>query len=251
VAARHIQCNTREQAQAAYERLKAGGYANSWPNVLKDYSTNLVTKGMDGSLGWVSKTGLVPNVDNAKLLQEQISDWQIGLHEPIEAAGVWHVIEITERADARPQTFPEAKQRVMTDMLPGFQDALVKDWLKSEHDKADIEMLGKFAPGQGLTPEELYARAMAVSDPQTKVELLTMLQQDYPDDERADDALFMAAYAAMAAYKDLRVADRLLEQLLTEYPDTSFKDDAQYLRENLYNPAVRNPRSIDDLRQGN
>ena len=68
---------------------------------------------------------------------------------------------------------------------------------------------------------------------------------------RADDALFMGAYAAMEAYQDLSVAARLLDKLISEYPDSEFKADAEYLRENLYNPTVRNPTTVDDLRRSN
>jgi peptidyl-prolyl cis-trans isomerase C len=247
---RHIQCESRDQAQAVYDRLRKAKDPNPWPKVVWEYSTNLVTKGADGELGWVSETGFVPNINDPGEFSKRVAPLAMGLHEPFRVGGVWHVVEVTQRVEERPQTFTEAMQKVKTDMMPGFQDAIIKDWLKAERERYDIVLEGKFAPGQGLSADELYARAMAVADAERKVELLVLLQQDYPDHERADDALFMAAYAAMGAFKDLRVADRLLETLLSEYPDSEFKADADYLRENLYNPAVRNPRSVEDLKQG-
>ena len=109
--------------------------------------------------------------------------------------------------------------------------------------------MGRFAPGQGLSVEELFTRAMAVADPMQKIELLNLVHSDYPESGRADDALFMAANVALETWADVKVAERYLRLLLEDYPDSDLAGDAQFLMDNLYNPDVMNPSSVEDLRK--
>ena len=67
--------------------------------------------------------------------------------------------------------------------------------------------------------------------------------------DRADDALFMAANVAVDSGMDLKVAERYLLRLLEDYPDSELVEDARFLGENLYNPAIRNPQSMEELRK--
>ena len=45
------------------------------------------------------------------------------------------------------------------------------------------------------------------------------------------------------------MAERYLTLLLKEYPASDLAADATFLRDNLYNPKVMNPESIEDLKQ--
>ena len=159
------------------------------------------------------------------------------------------MVEVTHREYERPQTFTEAKDKLLQDMLPAWQDGVIKDYLLSARTTYPVKMLGAYAPGQGATEDELFRRAMVVTDPEKKLALLSMIHTDYPTGSRADDALFISANVALETWQDGRIAERYLRMLIDEYPDSELIEDAKFLKKNLYNPKVLNPKSIEDLKQ--
>ena len=134
-------------------------------------------------------------------------------------------------------------------MMPGYQDGIVKGYLREARKQHQVEMFGNYAPGKGLSPDELFSRALAVADADRKIELLNLLYTDYPESERADDALFVAATVALEDWQDAKVAQYYLEILLEEYPNSDLVEDAIFLKDNLYNPEVLNPKSVEELRK--
>ncbi len=249
VMSRHVECLNRDDADLAYQRLTTGGPQNTFPKVVDEMSVNKDTKKEGGVTGWFAKGGFIPFIRNSEEYANKVYDLDIGLHPPIKVADRWHVVEVTHREYERPQTFTEARDKVMVDMLPGWQRAVVKDFLLSERKKYPVRMLGEYAPGKGATEEELFRRALAVTDAEKKLELLSMIHTDFPDGDRADDALFVSANVALETWQDARIAERYLLMMLEEYPDSELADDAKYLLDNLYNPKVMNPQSIEDLQQ--
>jgi TolA-binding protein len=76
-----------------------------------------------------------------------------------------------------------------------------------------------------------------------------MIADDFPDSDRADDAMFMAANTAIENLVDLSVGAAILEDLVELYPQSDLIDDATFILENLYNPKFRQPTSIEDIRR--
>jgi hypothetical protein len=216
---------------------------------MTDLSTNEETKKLEGSVGWFNQGGFIPSVQGSSQFTTTAYGLEMGLNPPFMVKDRWHVVEILKRENERPMTFSEARGQVEAEMLPAWQDGIIKDFYRNARKTAKVEMLGRFAPGQGLSVDELFARAVGVVDPQQKLELLNLVHTDYPESGRADDALFMAANVAMDTWTDVKVAERYLNLLLEEYPDSELAPDAQFLRDNLYNPDVLNPKSIDSLRK--
>lgn len=249
VMTRHVECLTRADAELAYKRLMTGEYENNFLHVVADMSVNEETKKEGGNTGWFTKGGFIPYIRDSEEYADKVFDLEIGLHPPIQVADRWHVVEVTHRENSRPQTYAEARETVRTDMMPAWQDAIIKDYLLEARTKYGVEMLGQYAPGQGATPAELFNRALAVRDPQQKIDLLNMIYTDYPQSDKADDALFMMANVSLDHWQDVRVAERYLRMLLEEYPDSELREDATFLRENLYNPRKLNPQSIEDLKE--
>jgi len=249
VYARHIECKTKAKADEAYRRLIEGGKRNDWMNVMVDLSVNQDSKDMDGSVGWFNQGGVIPFIHGSEKFTNEVYGFEKGLHPPFLIADRWHVVEVLGRENERPMSFAEAKDQVELAMMPGWQDAIIKGYLRESRKKHTVEMFGEFAPGQGLSPDELFSRALAVVEPQRKIELLNLLYTDYPESERADDALFLAANVALDSWQDARVAQMYLGILLEEYPDSDLTEDATFLEENLFNPAVLNPKSMEDLRK--
>lgn len=249
VMARHVECLSKADADLAYTRLESGEFKNSFAHVVLEMSVNTDTKADGGNIGWFNRGGFVPNIRGGEEFTTVVYDFDIGLHEPVMIADRWHVVDVINREYERPQTFPEAKDQVRTDMMPGWQNTIIKDYLLAARQTYNVTMVGRFAPGKGSTADELFNRAMAVVDVEQKLALLSMIHTDFPTDPRADDALFMSANVALETWQDRRVAERYLTILIKEYPDSELIEDAKFLKKNLNNPNVLNPQSIDDLRQ--
>ncbi len=249
VNARHIECLTKDAAEKAYQRLVAGGKRNDWMSVMVEMSVNEESKVHEGSVGWFNQDATIPFIKGSMKFINEVFDLEIGLHPPFRILDQWHVVEILKRVNERPSTFSEVKATVELEMMPIWQEAIIRDFLLEARKQHNVEMLGEFAPGRGLSVDELFARAMAVSSVDRKIELLDLVYSDYPESDRGDDALFMAANIVLEARMDTRNAERYLLKLLEEYPDSELAEDAKFLKDNLHNPEVLNPKSIEELRK--
>ncbi|RKZ13923.1 hypothetical protein DRQ50_09750 [bacterium] len=249
VLARHVQCAGKAEADQAYERLQSDGRTNAFPFVVKDLSNNRLTAAEGGSLGWFNEGGFIPNVRDSEQLAKIAYNRPDGLNPPLFAGGAWHVIEVEGREPPRPMTFNEARSKVEQDFLPSFQSQLVTDYLAEARTRYPVEYSGQFAPGGGVSAEALFQRARVVTDPEKQLEILTVVIEDFPESDRVDDSLFLAAQAVMERWGEARLASRYLQRLVDEYPDSELVEDAKYLLENMGNSKIWSPESIEDLRR--
>lgn len=247
--ARHVECLTKAAADQAYSRLMKGGLENDFAHVVHDFSKNLETGKNSGELGWFNKGGFVPFIANSDQFTDIAADLERGLHPPFRVGDRWHVVEIINKEYGRPMTYKEAREQVVKAMMPGHQDKIIKDYLREARQRHQVTLQGTFAPGKGMSPETIFARGMALADPQAKLDMFALVVTDFPDNEKADDALFMSAMVALDTWQDRRVAEGFLTRLLEEYPDSELAEDARFLRENLYNPKALSPSSIEELRK--
>jgi hypothetical protein len=217
--------------------------------MVKEYSTHEKTKTMDGDLGYFNPGGALPLVPASREFTEKACELEKGLNPPMHHAGKWHIIDILEIKPERPMTFNQARDQVEADMLPGYQDAIVKDYLASAREQYGVTIEGIFAPGEGLSPDQLMLQAMTTTDPTRALELYKIIFTDFPDAKEADNALFLAANTALDTFADRRIADRYLGMLLERYPDSELVEDAQYLRDNLGNPNLLSPESFEEQQQ--
>ena len=249
VMARHIECSNRTDAQAAYDRLQRGGPKDTFPFVVADYSVNAATRANSGELGWFNEGGFVPDITDASRFTTIAFGLRDGLNPPVEVNGRWHVLEIMRRENARPMTFAEARDQVKQDMMPGFQEGVVQDYLRQARVTYPVQTFGQYAPGGGLSAEQIFARAMALPDSENKIDMFMLVVSEYPASDRVDDALFMAAQVYLDLWGDSRSAARCLTELTEKFPESELVDDARYMLENLDNPAALNPQSIEELRR--
>lgn len=246
---RHIECSDKASADKAYRRLQSKDPKDGWVYVCADFSINEKTRKLEGDAGWVSDGTVVPLVDSGVDFSRAVFNLPIGVNPPLKVGDRWHVVEVTHREYERNSSFEEVKDTIKNEMLPGYQDALIKGYLKEARAKQGVEYKGRFTPGQGMTPQQLFERAMFNQDIMRRIEILLMIAQDFPDSDRADDALFMAANTAIENVTDLTVGADILETLVESYPESEFVDDAKFILENLHNPKFRQPTSIEDIRR--
>jgi peptidyl-prolyl cis-trans isomerase C len=248
VRSRHVECLTEQEANKVYELLVADGSPANFMKVAAEYSVNTASLAQQAEVGWYNRNGVIPFLLNGKLFTQLTFDLEMGLHPPIQVVDRWHVVEILERRPGRTMTFNEARKIVKESMLPAFYDGMVKDYLLEARNTYSVTRLGKYAPGQGLDVDGIMERASLVADPLIKLDFYRMVFTDFPDDDRADDALFMCALVSMDNFADSRTAMRYLDLLIAKYPESDLREDVVFLKKNMYNTDKLNPKSIEELR---
>lgn len=244
--ARHVQARDRQSAFAAYDALRQG---RPFPTVVALGSVNEMSSKLAGDLGWFNKGGYIPAIPYGKQFSETVWDWPIGLHEPVQINGDWHVVEILRREQERPLTLEEARDRVISELTPLVKQQRLDEFLRQAKRDARIEYLGANRPGQGRSPVELLRAAQLAKTPEQQIDILQMILEDYPESDAVDDALFLLANVYLDAWADVPFASQVLDRLVTEHPESEYREQAQYLLENLGNPNFLRPTSLEDLRK--
>ena len=245
--ASHVECATREDAEHAYREIV--DKHRTLARVAAEMSTNAETRIQEGNLGWFNRGGFIPFLAQSKEFTEQIWDLKQGINPPVEFEGHWHVIAVHERRYERQQTLEEAYDRVVSDLMPDFQAAVIDDWMRKARAEVDVEYQGELRPGHGKSAEELLERAYYVNDIQAKLDLLAMLVDDFPESDLADDALFVAGNLVLDTWGDRRQASVLFRELVKRYPDSVYREDSQYILDHLNEPGMLHPKSIEELRK--
>lgn len=245
VHASHVECLTREDAEAAYRMITEDKVPLH--TVATQHSQNERTKKDGGVIGHFNRTSQVSGIRDPQGFTEKVWDCQLGVNPPFRHLDRWHVVVIHQRSDDRPQTLEEAYQRVVNDMQTDFRKDIVEGWLRTAQATADIQYFGEYRPGKGKSPQELMERAVHVADIQVKIDLLTMLAEDYPESELADKALFLIANLMLDELNDYRQAGIVLRRLMERYPKSELFESAKYIDENMYRPGFIRPSSIEEL----
>lgn len=253
VRARHIELATKADADRAWARLQKGVASkdrkDDWEHVCADFTINEKTKNLSGDAGWMGDGTAVPLLEDGMAFSKAVFNMPIGFNPPVKVGDRWQIVQISHREFERNSSFDEAKDAIRTAMMPGFQDAIIKDYLKEARAKYGVKTEGRFAPGEGLTAEQLFERAKLNKDVLRRIDMLTMLADDFPESARADDALFLAGNAAIESLEDVSVGQRILMRLVAEYPKSELVGDAQFIIDNVNDPKFRNPTSIEDLKR--
>jgi len=153
VMSRHIECMTEADANLAYKRLQTGEFSDNFEHVVNEMSINSDTQKEGGKTGWFSRGGFVPFIRESDEYARVVYDMEEGLNPPIHIGDRWHVVELTHREYARSQTFTEAKFKLKADMLPAWQDAIIKDYLLEARKTYSVEMMGITVEPMEITTE--------------------------------------------------------------------------------------------------
>ncbi|MCB9288332.1 MAG: tetratricopeptide repeat protein [Lewinellaceae bacterium] len=98
------------------------------------------------------------------------------------------------------------------------------------------ELYALILPDSPKAPEMLYKGAEIARTIRSYDKALKMYAQvveEYPESERAPQALFMQAFTLDSDLRQLDKAKALYEKFIADYPEDDFVDDAQILLENL------------------
>lgn len=249
VKARHIQCRTKKDADAAWARLHGTGKESAFPYVVSAFSCNEKTAANSGDIGWFNKGGYVAYVPDGKEFTEKVYDFDVGLNPPVKIGDYWQIVEILDREPARTLGLREVRDKIIKDMEPLMARDAREDFVNKAMQEAGVQYYGDFQPGHGRTAAELLKLGMLSNDYDRQDELFDELLSDYPDSPEAPVALFMKANIHIDRTGDINRARMYLQQLLQRYPDSEVADQAQYMLDNLGKANFNTPRSIEELKQ--
>jgi hypothetical protein len=248
--ARHIQCRDRQTAWEAYRAIRAAVNPEAeFPRQVAKHSVNAESAKQGGELGWFNKGGVIAAIPYGTRFTEVVWEWPMGLHEPVEINGDWHVVELQRRERDRTLSFEEARDRVMKALLPMVKQKHIDDFLRQARRTTKIEYFGEFAPGGGVNPRDLIRLAQLAATPEEKLELLKQVLDEYPESDYVDDAQFLAANLYLDAWSDVPFAAKYLDDLLREHPDSEYAGQARYLLDNITKPNFGQPGSAPDLKR--
>jgi len=247
VRARHIQCPTKAEAEAAYAALTGGGKDSLFPTVLAKYSRNIMTAKEGGDLGWFNDGGFIRYVTYGKELASHVFGWEIGLHPPEFIGTDWHVIEILDRKRQRQLALSEVRDRIKADSMPSLQNNLLAERLNVLRGVAKPEFYGVYAPGSGRSVEELFQHGVLANSPEKQLELFELVLHDFPESEFVPKALFMMANIYLDNWGDTRRARTYLSQVIRDHPDSDLREQSDYIMNNMGKIDFRAPKSIQEL----
>lgn len=231
VLVHHIQTADEESAMQAWEELQDG---ENFTVVAAKYSEDELTKDKHGTLGWVNPEGYVLGRGfDAEFTDYLFSLEGRSLYPPKKIGANWHIVKTGGKEEGTPQSFADARERVERELRPFFQRQAFESRRDELAQTLGLEYFGEFDDQEDRTAEELYRLAAESLNRYAKLDYYDALVENYPDDERADDALFMAGFVASEELYSPGEAAKYFRQLLEDHPDSEFRDDAHFMLGNL------------------
>lgn len=227
----HIQTSSAEKANEAYQKLQDG---ENFSVVAAQYSEDEMTKDKHGTLGWINPDGYVLG----RGFDKEFTDYLFTLdattvYAPKRFGDTWHVIKTGGKEPGQVQPFADARERVERELRPVLQREAFKERRDALAKSIGVERFGKFDVDEDRSAEELYRLAGESLNRYAKLDYYDALVENYPDDPRADDALFMAGFVASEELFSAGEAAGYFKRLMREYPDSEFRDDARFMLGNL------------------
>ncbi len=120
--------NARGKAQMIADSLAAGA---DWSQMVRRYSTDAISKQMDGDLQWFSTGTMVASFEEAVFKMKNIGD----ISAPVRTQYGWHIIKLTDKRpiDSYESMQEEIKQKLSRDVRNQFAQRAVIERLKHDY----------------------------------------------------------------------------------------------------------------------
>jgi len=176
--------------------------------LLGDLYNSALQQPKAGQLALQALTQRYPESESAKTAAEQLGNTMVALEDELEAL-----------------------------RLSIYNDSLARlDFRKADLYIQQSELYSILLPDEALTPTLLYRAgeiARSARNYEKALELYGKLYAQYPEFEKAPQALFMQAFILDNDLKRFDEAGQLYQQFIDQHPDDDFASSAQVLLENL------------------
>ena len=235
VRVRHILVKTEAKAREARRELTHGG---SWNDVVKRFSTDVVSKANGGLLGYVTNEGdVVPGVGKAPSITAAAFALKEGeVSQPLKTAVGWHLITADDSHPAARAPLSEVHDRIGSILQGQIQDEFTTALLDSlkKYSGATIfddSIAVALRPAQ--TPQQLFERAQTSAVPADRIAQYRQLVARFPQERVSEQAAFMVGFTYAEELSDFDNASKSFEEFLKAYPHSDLAKSAQWMIENM------------------
>lgn len=130
IKARHILVHTEEEAKALKAELDSGA---DFGQLAAAHSEDTGSKVMGGDLGFFERGAMVPEFDQVAFTMETGR-----ISEPVKSSFGYHIIQVTDKKEARQVTFEEVKDQVSESYTSAKVQELYGPFMEALKAKANI-----------------------------------------------------------------------------------------------------------------
>jgi len=227
----HIQTSDRETANKAWAEIQDG---ENFTVAAAKYSEDELTKDKHGTLGWINPDGYILGRGFDKEFNDYVFQLEgNAVYAPKLIGDNWHIVKTGGKEEGEPQPYSEARERVERELRPFFQREAFDERRDALAGELGVQYFGEYDTKEKKSAEALYRLAAESLNRYAKLDYYDRLIEAYPEDERADDALFMAGFISSEELYSPGEARRYLRRLLHDFPESEFADDAHFMLGNL------------------
>lgn len=235
----HIQTSSKEKIEEAAEALDEG---MTFSKVARDFSEDENTREDGGLLGWFNPDGYVLGMGfNKEFTDYAFSMGPRQVSDPVKIGDNWHIIRTGNILEGDTQSFEEARETIERQLRPTIARESFQNRVRELKKKFGVDYRGEFGDRETRSAEQLYRLAAESRDPRSRLHYYELLVENHPDDERADEALFMKGFIHSEEFGEMALATRAFRQLEQRYPDSEWIESAKWL-------AKHGARSVPSLR---
>lgn len=249
VSVRHIQCATRDRAEAALRRVLNG---DDFAQVAREMSEDQATKELGGALGFVSEQEGVLGLGKDRNFLSAALRLQPGETSPaIESSRAWHVIHCEAREGGELKPIDDVRDDIVrriqvTGKISDTYNNALADVRKKYHAEIIQEAVDAYT-GVNDSVERLWGVVDMQPNDRAQVEVLRRIAFDFPKHPLADDAQLRIAYIYACRVDEPRRAEKALGNMITRFPDSELIPAARWLRDHLKDKEITS-LSFEDLK---
>lgn len=152
------------------------------------------------------------------------------------------------------------KKQTNTDLIAQLEKELFNESAPSADKDKLLQLVDAYVlfaeshPGDTLSADYLFRAAdiaMNIGYPQRSIELLTMIQQQYPDFDQIPETYFLMGFVYENNLNDLEKAGELYRVFIEKFPNHELADDAAVMLEYLGKTPEELIREFEKKQQAN
>jgi peptidyl-prolyl cis-trans isomerase C len=227
----HIQTASKDKIDQAYKELEDGA---TFAQAAAKYSEDENSRSNDGLLGWFNRDGYVLGLGFEKEFTDKAFSMEPGTYsEPFQLGDNWHILKLGAKTEDTIQPLEEVRDRIIQKIRPVIAKEQYEQHLDDLKKKYGVRRFGEYQEDDVRTAEQLYRLGAESRNNYAKLHYYETLVKQYPDDDRADDALFMVGFINSEEFGDAAAAAAAFRRLMRDWPKSEYVDECEWMLKNL------------------
>jgi len=228
---RHIMTSTRQEAEAARQRLLAG---EDFASVARDVSEDASTSQAGGLVRTLYKGDALMSSGMSAAFIESLFEGEVGeISQPLRSDRGWHIVQIEEMKPEGVKPLEEVRDTIEQSLKPAATRKYYEGQLEVLKNQLNTTVNEDVLTPRTRSEEELFSLAQETDDPLQRMGYYTELVYSYPEGEHADEAQFMIGFIQSEELNNYEAARNALNRMLEHYPDSELAESARWMLENM------------------